>query len=170
MVKKKKTTLSLTTLGKQHSATECRVFKLEVFDLDEHNFVELPTVFSTPKLPVGKYSIPQQEDVSKYPHLRGIQLPKIDACIGLLIRNDVPKALQPKEIRECKDQGPYAVRTIFGWTINGPLERKEILLPLRTSSEPTTNSLNSLQSSATCCSVTKPMIKTQKCQRRTYMQ
>ena len=119
-----KTTLSLTTLGKQNSATECRVFKLEVFDLDEHNFVELPTVFSTPKLPVSKDSIPQQEDVSKYPHLRGIQLPKIDACIGLLIGNDVPKALEPKEIRECKDQGPYAVRTMFGWTINGPLERK----------------------------------------------
>ena len=119
-----KTTLSLTTLGKQNSATECSVFKLEVFDLDEHNFVELPAVFSTQKLPVSKDSIPQQEDVSKYPHLSGIELPRIDACIGLLIGNDVPKALEPKEIRECNGQGPYAVRTMFGWTINGPLERK----------------------------------------------
>lgn len=62
--------------------------------------------------------------MSKYPHLNGIELPKIDACIGLLIGNDVPKALEPKEIRECNGQGPYAVRTVFGWTINGPLERK----------------------------------------------
>ena len=119
-----KTTLSLTTLGKQNSATECSVFNLEVFDLDEHSFVELPAVFSTPKLPVSKDSIPRQEDLSKYPHLKGIELPKIDACIGLLIGNDVPKALEPKEIRECNGQGPYAVRTVFGWTINGPLERK----------------------------------------------
>ena len=89
-------TLSLTTLGKQKSVTECRVFKLEVFDLNEQNFVELPTVFSTPELPVSKNSIPQQEDVSKYPYLKGIPLPKIDAPIGLLIRNDVPKALEPK--------------------------------------------------------------------------
>ena len=76
------TTLSLTTLGKQKSVTECRFFKLEVFDLDEQNFVELPTVFSTPQLPVSKNSIPQQEDVSKYPYLKGIQLPKIDAPLA----------------------------------------------------------------------------------------
>ena len=54
------------------------------------------------------------------PHLKGILLPKIDACIGLLIGNDIPKALEPKEIKECKVEGPYAVRTLFGWTINGP--------------------------------------------------
>ena len=87
------TILSLTTLGKQDSVTECRFFKLEVFDLNEQNFVELPTVFSTPQLPVSKNSIPQQEDVSKCPYPKGVQLPKIDAPIGLLIGNDVPKAL-----------------------------------------------------------------------------
>ena len=118
------TTLSLTTLGKQNSMTECRVFKLEVFDLDEQNFVELPTVFSTPQLPVSKDSIPRQEDVSKYPYLKGIQLPKIDAPIGLLIGNDVPKALEPKQVIASNNKGPYAVKTIFGWTLNGPLDRK----------------------------------------------
>ena len=85
------TTLSLTTFGKQNSMMECRVFKLEVFDLKEQNFVENPTVFSTPQLPVSKNSIPQQEDVSKYPYLKGIHLPKISTPIGLLIGNDVPK-------------------------------------------------------------------------------
>ena len=59
-----------------------------------------------------------------YPNLKGILLPKIDACIGLLIGNDVPKALEPKEIRECTEQGPFAIWTMFGWMINSPLERK----------------------------------------------
>ena len=36
----------------------------------------------------------------------------------------MPEALEPKEIRDSKGGGPYAVRTIFGWTVNGPLERK----------------------------------------------
>ena len=108
------TCLSLTTLGKQNSPTECTIFKLEVFDLEEQNFVELPTVFSTPQLPVSTDSIPQQEDVSRYPYLQGIKLPKIDASVGLLIGNDVPKAFEPKEVIECKDQGPYAVKTILG--------------------------------------------------------
>ncbi|XP_068704513.1 uncharacterized protein [Montipora foliosa] len=100
------TTLSLTTLGKHNSVTECKV---EVFDLNERNCVELPTVFSTPQLPVSKNSIQQQEDLNKYPYLKGIQLPKIDAPIGLLIGNDVPKALEPKQVL---------------WTLNGPLDRK----------------------------------------------
>ena len=118
------TTLSLTTLGKQNSTTECRVFKLEVFDLNTQNFVELPTVFLTPQLPVSKNSIPQQEDVSKYPYLKGIQLPGIDAHIGLLIGNDVLKALEPKQVIASIDKGLYAVKTILGWTLNGPLDRK----------------------------------------------
>lgn len=75
------TALSLKTLGNQKSVTECRVFKLEVFDLYEQYFAELSTVFSTPQLPVSKDSILQQEVVSKDPHLKGIQLPKIDAPI-----------------------------------------------------------------------------------------
>ena len=33
---------------------------------------------------------------------------------------NVPKVLEPKEIRESRDRGLYAVRTLFGWTINGP--------------------------------------------------
>ena len=42
------TTLLLITLGKQSSVMECRVFKREVFDLNEQKFIKLSTVFSTP--------------------------------------------------------------------------------------------------------------------------
>ena len=115
------TTLSLTTLGKHNSVTECKV---EVFDLNERNCVKLPTVFSTPQLPVSKNSIQQQEDLNKYPYLKGIQLPKIDTPIGQLIGNDVPKALEPKQVIASNDKGPHAVKAIFGWTLNGPLDRK----------------------------------------------
>ena len=58
----KKTILSLTT--------ECRVVSLEVFSLDENDFVELPRVFSTGKLPVDESSIPRQADVDRWSHLR----------------------------------------------------------------------------------------------------
>lgn len=103
------TTVSLTTLGKQNSVMECRVFKLEVFNLNEQNFVKLSTVFSTPQLPVSKNSILQREDVSKYPYFKGIQLLKINAPIGLLIGNDVLKALEPKQVIPSNDTGQYAV-------------------------------------------------------------
>ena len=118
-----KTRLSLTTLGKHNCITECVLFSLEVFDLAENNLVELPTVFSVPVLPVSKDSIPRQDDLLRFPYLRGIQIPSIDSEIGLLIGSDVPKALEPQEVRVSQGQGPFATRTVFGWTVNGPLGR-----------------------------------------------
>ncbi|XP_044172087.1 uncharacterized protein LOC122956485 [Acropora millepora] len=118
-----KTRLSLTTLSKHNCITECVLFSLEVFDLAENNLVELPTMFSVPVLPVSKDSIPRQDDLLRFPYLRGIQIPSIDSEIGLLIGSDVPKALEPQEVRVSQGQGPFATRTVFGWTVNGPLGR-----------------------------------------------
>ena len=118
-----KTRLSLTTLGKQNCITSCNLLSLEVFDLDENYFVELPSVFSVPSLPVSNDSIPTQEDVISFPYLKDLQIQTIDSDIGLLIGCDVPKALEPHETRISQGQGPFATRTIFGWTVNGPLVR-----------------------------------------------
>ena len=97
------------------------MISLEVFDLDDDNMVEIPMVFSTERLPISESSIPQYEDVDRWPYLKDVTLQRIDAPIGLLIGNNVPKALKPKEVKECNGKGPYAVRTIFGWMVNGPL-------------------------------------------------
>ena len=48
-----------------------------------------------------------------------------DQKVNLLIGLDVPEALQPEEIRQGQQGGPFAVRTKFGWTLNGPLQRNE---------------------------------------------
>ena len=123
-VKGKRTTVSLTTLQNEDNPIDCNTIGLDVFDLNENHMVEIPTVFSTTRLPVSKVSIPLQEDVDKWDHLEGIHLPiNLNAEISLLIGNDVPRALEPKQFKECQGNGPYAVRTIFGWTINGPLGR-----------------------------------------------
>ena len=45
--------------------------------------------------------------------------------VNLLIGLDVPETLQPEEIRKGQQGGPFAVRTKFGWTLNGPLQRNE---------------------------------------------
>ena len=38
----------------------------------------------------------------------------------------MPKALEPKEVKESQDGGPYATRTLFSWAINGPQGRNGI--------------------------------------------
>ena len=128
-VEGKETTLSLTTLQQEDQTTRCNMMSLVVLDLDGENLVELPTVFSTERLPVSESSISLQEDVDRWPHLKDVKLRRIISPIGLLIGNDVPQALEPKEVKECKGRGPYDVRTLFGWTINGPLGRNETTRP-----------------------------------------
>ena len=124
-VKGKKSTLSLTTLHGKGQPIECAQVHLEVLDLEGETCVNLPSVYSRPSLPVSKNAIGQQQDVEKWSHLEGVKVRTIDAEIGLLIGNDCPAALQPREVKQSHDGGPYATRTVFGWVINGPLGRDE---------------------------------------------
>ena len=82
--------------------------QLEVLDLDENNFIELPLVFSAPVLPISSESVPRQEDVDRWPKLKRIRIAEIDARVGLLVSHDVPKALEAKEVTENQNGGPYA--------------------------------------------------------------
>ena len=120
----KRSALSLTTLEAANILTDCSVVNLEIFDLDEEHSVELPKVFSRPSLPISRESISDQLDVNRWPHLQGINIPRINAEVGLLIGSDVPVVLQPREVRESRNGGPFATRTILGWVLNGPLGRK----------------------------------------------
>ncbi|XP_044182749.1 uncharacterized protein LOC114952001 [Acropora millepora] len=116
------TSLSLTTMDREDNRSASRIVSLQVMDLEEENAVEMPCVFTRPKLPVSAKNGARQEDIDRWPHLSGVKLPKIDSNVGLLIGSDVPEALEPKEIRP-SNGGPYATRTILGWVVNGPLGR-----------------------------------------------
>ena len=63
------TSLALTTMEKEDSKAITSVISLEVMDLEEENAVELPLVFTRPKLPVTVENGAQQEDVDRWPHL-----------------------------------------------------------------------------------------------------
>ena len=115
--------MTLTTIEREESKSASQVVSLQVMDLEEENAVELPCVFTRPKLPVAVENGAQQEDVDRWPHLAGIRITRIDANVGLLIGTDAPEILQPKEVRESCHSGPYATRTILGWVVNGPLGR-----------------------------------------------
>ena len=78
-----KTKISLTTLEKKDSLIDSFVVKdLVISDLDENVFIELPALFTRSKIPVSKEDIPNQADVEKWPHLRGVHLPVFDADIS----------------------------------------------------------------------------------------
>ncbi|KAK3727377.1 hypothetical protein QZH41_006033 [Actinostola sp. cb2023] len=108
----------------KNAAVECRLLNLEVFDLKQEHQIDLPNVYSMHKLPVSSADIATRQDIDRWPHLKGIELTAIDADVGLLIGCDVPEALQPQDIRISQNGGPYATRTLLGWTVNGPLGKR----------------------------------------------
>lgn len=97
----------------------------EICGLENDQYVELPHVFTQNKIPVKKENIPSQEDVDQWSYLREVKIPKIDSDVGLLIGCNVPKALEPWKVINSQGNGPYAVKTILGWTINGPLRKMD---------------------------------------------
>ncbi|XP_019750034.1 uncharacterized protein LOC109530618 [Hippocampus comes] len=120
----KKTNILLRTMGKEGIVSTNVVMGLEVSAVDEDNFIKLPKVFTQSKIPFRKENIPQQSDVDRWPYLRDVQLKRIDGEIGLLIGTNVPKALEPWKVINSDGNGPYAVKTLLGWTINGPLKEE----------------------------------------------
>ena len=55
----------LTTMEKENIKAESPVVSLEVLDLEEENIVELPVVFTRPKLPVSVETVAKQQDLDR---------------------------------------------------------------------------------------------------------
>ncbi|KAL0178992.1 hypothetical protein M9458_024434, partial [Cirrhinus mrigala] len=111
----------LRTMGQEKVVSSNIVSGLEVASLDGDSFLELPKAYTQESMPVHKGNIPTERDIKRWSYLKTVQLPQIDAGIELLIGTNVPKALEPLEVVCSVDDGPYAIRTMLGWTVNGPL-------------------------------------------------
>jgi len=57
----------------------------------------------------------------KWEHLNDIQFPEVDGEVTLLLGANVPEAHIHEEVRVGRAREPYAVRTLLGWAIMGPL-------------------------------------------------
>ncbi|XP_034074694.1 uncharacterized protein LOC117547890 [Gymnodraco acuticeps] len=119
------TKILLRTMNKEESVKTSVACDLEICGLESNQYVALPPVYSQKKIPVRKANIPSQEDVGQWEYLKEVNIPQIDAEVGLLIGCNVPKALEPCKVINSQGNGPYAVKTILGWTINGPLGRSD---------------------------------------------
>lgn len=110
----------LRTVGQEKVVGSHIVTDLEVAGLDTDCVCELPAMFTQKCMPVHQGNIPRQEDLLKWLHLEHVKITEIDSGVDLIGTN-VPKALEPWEVVRSVDGGPYAVRTMLGWTVNGPL-------------------------------------------------
>ncbi|KAK0152604.1 hypothetical protein N1851_005873 [Merluccius polli] len=94
---------------------------LEVAGLDSFDFHNLPEVITQKEMPVTEDDMTIPGDLAKWPQLSKVHIPSIKADVDLLIGINAPKLLEPWEVIHCEGDGPYAVRTVLGWVVNGPL-------------------------------------------------
>ena len=119
------TSLDLSTMLGRERLTVQRVDGLVVQNLDKRIQIDLPKAYARQSIPSRRDQIPRPETASNWPHLRRIQ-DKISPYeenveIGLLISCNCPKAIEPTEVIRGKADEPYAVRTLLGWSIVGPV-------------------------------------------------
>ena len=121
-VKGQRETFSLTTLDKAGSTEEGQIVSLEIADINRTSVFNLDRVYTRQVLPLSMHNVATSRDVERWVHLCDLELPDVsDLKIMMLIGQDVPEAMMCLEIRQGPQGGPYAVRTPFGWTVNGPL-------------------------------------------------
>jgi len=120
-------TLTLSTLEQAGGRVEMPALSMRVTDIKGQKVVHFENIYATRKLPVTAQSGVTAEDVSKWPHLRGIDLVGSSMLnrVDILNGQDMPEALTPLEVRRGGSRAPYAVKTVFGWTVQGPVGRSQ---------------------------------------------
>ena len=95
----------------------------EISSLDKQSFFQLNDVMVVKHIPVKWPSV--NFDVKKYPFLDGLTFPKFSSTChaDILIGVDNAHLLKPLDVVSNNIQGnPYAILTVFGWTICGPVQ------------------------------------------------
>ena len=119
------TELTLSTMFGKEVISVSRIDGLIAERLDRRVKVELPKSYARDSIPCRENQIPTPEMADRWSHLKKIKdkIPKLDVSIeiGLLIGCNCPKAIKLKEVIMGKSEDPYAVRTLLGWCIGGPV-------------------------------------------------
>lgn len=80
--------------------------------------------FTAETLGLAEHTYPVDELQRKYRHLQGLQLPPVESVQPLfLIGSDYPHLITPVEpVRLGPPNGPAAIKTRLGWTLQGPTQ------------------------------------------------
>lgn len=124
-VKGEERTFSLTTVNSSSKQKRGLIASLEVMPLNSDDVVHITEAWSVDKLCITTQGLPTHDDLRKWPHLSDLTVPAIDAKeVQLLIGTDTPEVFWTLEERRGNMKEPYAVKSILGWTIVGPVSNQ----------------------------------------------
>ena len=119
--------MQLTTLEKEGNKVKTTVHDLEVSDVQGNHTVPV-RVYARPSIPVSTDCVVREDDLRSWSHLRDTEIPRLpqNGKIQMLIGQDCPEVLMPLEVRAAENPDdtatPFATRTLFGWTVCGPMK------------------------------------------------
>ena len=124
----RKASLKIKTLNGKFTSNSTAIEGLKVASNSEDNngWLTLPITFTRPDLPVDNDDITKPSQLRKWKYLENVtdQLTfSDDISVGLLIRANCAKALEPTEILQSTNGGSYAFKTRLGWCVVGPVNR-----------------------------------------------
>lgn len=122
-IRGKRVNILLRTMGQEQSVSCNVVTGLEISGINNNNLFSLPEVYTQKKMPVNSDNIVTQEEISKWPYLDRVKLTHIEANVDLLIGANASQVMEPWEVINGYGNGPYAIRTLLGWVVNGLSER-----------------------------------------------
>ena len=123
------TKLLLTTMhGTQEGDTKAVDGLMACHFQENKAIVPLPITYVRQRIPADRDEIPLREELQGWSHLQMIRkhVPPYmeDVEIGLLIGLDCPSAERPRDIVCGNENEPYAVRSLLGWHVNGPVNQR----------------------------------------------
>ena len=127
-LKGKEVSYSMSTLGLS-SEVSSKTVSINVASVDANQKLKADNVLVVGSIPV-RYPT-NSVDINMYPHLADLPMPRVgtDVQVDVLIGMDNAYALMPLEVR-CSSSDrcqPYATRTLFGWSLNGPVDNNSCL-------------------------------------------
>ena len=123
-LKGKEVSYSVSTLG-HSSEVSSKTESINITSVDANQVLKADTVLVVGSIPV-RYPT-NYVYINLYPHLADLPMPRVgnDVQVDVLIGMDNAYALMPLEVR-CSSSDrrqPYATRTLFGWSLNGPVDK-----------------------------------------------
>jgi len=105
-----------------HVPSNC-ICGVEVLDFRREHAVRLPMMFKRDIIPASRSRIPKAGVSPKWEHLRPIadelMLYNPSVEISLLIGNNCPSIVRPREVLVGGEDDPYGQRSLMGWGIIG---------------------------------------------------
>ena len=119
------TRVTVKTLNGDVSQMTTVVENLKVArSLGKPKWIKLPRAYTKQQLPIDEQKIATSYKAKRWNYLEGIANEiclNTDISVGLLIGVNCAEALESKVVIFSRDSGPYAVKTILGWCVVGPI-------------------------------------------------